>query len=185
VRTEIVDQAGLLSRAMRGEVRAYERIVELHQDSAFRVAWLITHSAADAEEVAQDAFLKAHRALGKFREGAPFRPWLLRIVANEAHNRRAANSRRERLTRRAGEEGGDWIAASPETALIASDGRGELIAALRKLDERDRLVIAYRYFLELSEAETAAALGCRRGTVKSRLSRALVRLRAEMEKSDG
>jgi RNA polymerase sigma-70 factor (ECF subfamily) len=183
VNTATLDEASLIVRAKRGELRAYEELVELHQGIAFRVAWLITGSAADAEEAAQDAFLKAHRALGRFRDGAPFRPWLLRIAANEAHNRRAANSRRERLLQRVGEEDRDRVAVSPETAFIDSDRRGALIAALGRLNERDRLVISYRYLLELSEAETAAAMGCRQGTVKSRLSRALGRLRTEMEKS--
>ncbi len=167
-------------------MRAYEQIVEQHQATAFRVAWLITGSSADAEEAAQDAFLKAYRALGRFRDGAPFRPWLLRIVANEARNRRIAAGRRERLTLRALEEQRhDEPVASPEAELLEADAREELIAALQRLDERDRLAIACRYFLELSEAETAAALDCRRGTVKSRLSRALDRLRVELEESDG
>jgi RNA polymerase sigma factor (sigma-70 family) len=178
--------ARLIARAKRGDLRAYEQIVEQHQATAFRVAWLITASSADAEEAAQDAFLKAYRALGKFRDGAPFRPWLLRIVANEARNRRVAAGRRERLALRllttpVEEEAG----ISPEAALLESDTREELISALGSLEDRDRLVIACRYFLDLSEAETAAALGCRRGTVKSRLSRALARLRAEMEDDRG
>ena len=178
-------EASLIARAKRGEVRAYEEIVAGHQATAFRVAWLISGSATDAEEAAQDAFLKAYRALGRFRDGAPFRPWLLRIVANEARNRRVAAGRRERLALRALEERRrDEPAASPEEALLEAEGRGELIAALGRLDERDRLAVAYRYFLDLSEAEMAAALGCRRGTVKSRLSRALARLRTEMEAAD-
>lgn len=183
MKTATLDEASLIVRAKRGELRAYEEVVALHQDIAFRVAWLITGSAADAEEAAQDAFLKAYRALGRFRDGAPFRPWLLRITANEARNRRVANSRRERLLRRIGEEDRDRIAVSPETTILDSDRRQALIVALWQLTERDRLVIAYRYLLEFSEAETAAALGCRQGTVKSRLSRALGRLRAEMEKA--
>jgi RNA polymerase sigma factor (sigma-70 family) len=166
-------------------MRAYEQIVEQHQATAFRVAWLITGSSADAEEAAQDAFLKAYRALGRFRDGAPFRPWLLRIVANEARNRRVAAGRRERLALRAlEEERHDQPVASPEAELLEADAREELLAALRRLDERDRLAIACRYFLELSEAEMAAALDCRRGTVKSRLSRALAKLRAELEVGD-
>jgi RNA polymerase sigma-70 factor (ECF subfamily) len=180
------DDASLLARAKRGELRAYEQIVERQQATAFRVAWMITGSAADAEEATQDAFLKAYRALGRFREGAPFRPWLLKIVANEARNRRVAAGRRERLAFRALEErSADDRDPSPETTLLAADQRAELIEALRRLDERDRLAIAYRYFLDLSEAEMAAVLGCRRGTVKSRLSRALARLRAEMEGERG
>lgn len=165
-------------------MRAYEQIVEQHQATAFRVAWLITGSSADAEEAAQDAFLKAYRALGRFRDGAPFRPWLLRIVANEARNRRVAAGRRERLVLRALEGRQGEPAASAEREVLAAQQHEELIAALRRLEERDRLAIACRYFLELSEAEMAATLDCRRGTVKSRLSRALNRLRAELEVGD-
>jgi RNA polymerase sigma-70 factor (ECF subfamily) len=72
-------------------------------------------------------------------------------------------------------------APSPEAALIDAERREQLIAALNRLDERDREALACRYFLDLSEAETAAALGIRRGTVKSRLSRVLDRLRTELE----
>jgi RNA polymerase sigma-70 factor, ECF subfamily len=180
-----LSEAELVARAKRGDERAYERIVEQHQTIAFRVAWLITSSAADAEEAAQDAFLKAHRALARFRDGAPFRPWLLRIAANEARNRRAVAHRHQRLALRAAEERRpDDAVPSPEAALLDSERRAELLAALSRLPERDRLAIACRYFLELSEAEMAAALMCRRGTVKSRLSRALARLRKEVEADD-
>jgi len=188
VGSQAAEEARLVARAKQGEAHAYEQIVEQHQATAFRVAWLITGSAADAEEAAQDAFVKAHRALDRFRDGAPFRPWLLRIVANEARNRRLAAGRRERLALRAVEgHRGEEPAASPEQRVLEADARSELLAALQRLDERDRLAIACRYLLELSEAETAAALGWRRGTVKSRLSRALNRLRATMEggESDG
>jgi RNA polymerase sigma-70 factor (ECF subfamily) len=181
-----LDEPALIERAKRGDAAAYERIVSEHQTIAFRTAWTITGSAAEAEEAAQDAFLKAHRALGRFRRGAPFRPWLLRIVANEARNRRAAAGRRERLAVRAAEErrAGDAV-PSPEAALLDSERRVELLRALERLGEADRTVIACRYLLELSEAESAAVLGVRRGTVKSRLSRALARLRAELEAGDG
>jgi RNA polymerase sigma factor (sigma-70 family) len=177
---DIAEQA-LLARAREGDVRAYEELVNQHQATAFRVAWLITRSSPDAEEVAQDGFLKAYRALGRFHEGAPFRPWLLRIVANEARNRKVATQRRERLALKAIEGQAPDGAAPAEVEAIASSERAELIAAISRLDERDQLVIGARFFLELSEAEAAAALGVRRGTVKSRLSRALARLREEME----
>ena len=150
-----------------------------HAQIAFRTAYLVTGSAADAEEAAQDAFVKAHAALGRFRPEAPFRPWLLKIVANEAKNRRRSAGRRGTLALRAARESpsGDAV-PSPERALLAAEERAALLGVLESLDERDRLVIGCRYLLELSEAETAAALGCRPGTVKSRLSRALERLRA-------
>ena len=180
-----LDEQALVDRAKRGELGAYEEIMRAHQAIAFRTAWVITGSAADAEEAAQDAFMKAYKALSRFRRGAPFRPWLLAIVANEARNRARAAGRRERLALRAYEErrpGG--AVPPPEAALLVAERRGELLAALGRLSEADRHAIACRYFLELSEAETAAALGCARGTVKSRLSRALNRLRAQMEASD-
>jgi RNA polymerase sigma factor (sigma-70 family) len=175
----------LVARARRGELDAYEEIVRRHQSIAFRTAWVITGSAADAEEAAQDAFVKAHAALGRFRQGAPLRPWLLTIVANEARNRVKAAGRRERLALRVAEErrpGG--AVPSPEAALLDSEQREELLTAVGGLSAADREAIACRYFLELSEEETAAALGCPRGTVKSRLSRALGRLRERMEVAD-
>jgi RNA polymerase sigma factor (sigma-70 family) len=143
---------------------------------------LITGSAADAEEAAQDGFVKAYRALGRFRRGAPFLPWVLEIVANEARNRRRSAGRRSALAlRAAGSTASGDAAPSPEGALLATEEREGLLAAVNGLRDDDRLVIGCRYFLELSEEETAAALGIRRGTVKSRLSRALERLRAQLE----
>jgi RNA polymerase sigma factor (sigma-70 family) len=176
-----LEEERLVERARRGELVAYEELVRRHQTIAFRVAYLRTRSAEEAEDAAQEAFVKAWRALGRFRPGAPFRPWLLKIVANEAHNRARAAGRRERLVWRAGEErrpGG--AVPPPEAALLASDRRAELAAALERLPRRDRLVLECRYLLDLSEAETAAAVGCARGTVKSRTSRALARLRNEL-----
>jgi RNA polymerase sigma factor (sigma-70 family) len=180
VEAERIAEASLLARAREGDVRAYEELVERHQAVAFRVAWLVTRSTPDAEEAAQDGFVKAYRALGRFREGEPFRPWLLAIVGNEARNRRVAAGRRERLALRAGEER-PTVAAAAEAEALAAGEREELLAVVGRLPERDRLVIGARFFLELNEAETAAALGIRKGTVKSRLSRALERLRKEVE----
>jgi RNA polymerase sigma factor (sigma-70 family) len=174
-------ESDLVERARAGDAQAYEALVREHQGIAFRTAYLLTGSAADAEESAQDGFVKAYRALGRFRRGAPFRPWVLEIVANEARNRRRSAGRRTALAVGAAAEAPSGEAApSPEGVLLASEERGDLLAAVNALREDDRLVLACRYFLELSEEETAAALGIRRGTVKSRLSRALERLRAEL-----
>ncbi len=174
------NEAALIARAQRGDSVAYGSLVRAHQDIAFRVACLAGGSAAEAEEAAQEGFVKAWRALPRFRAGAPFRPWLLAIVANEARNRRRAAGRRAGLALRAAEQAERSSAsdASPETLVLAGARRDTLLAALAALDERDRAVLTCRYLLELSEAETAAALGCRRGTVKSRTARALERLRA-------
>jgi RNA polymerase sigma factor (sigma-70 family) len=171
-------EAALVERARDGDAVAYGSLVRAHQDIAFRVACLAGGSASEAEEAAQEGFVKAWRALPRFRAGAPFRPWLLAIVANEARNRRRAAGRRAGLALRAAELAErDPGAPSPETQLLTTMRRDALLAALGELDERDRSVLTCRYLLELSEEETAAALGCRRGTVKSRTSRALARLR--------
>ena len=162
-------------RAQRGDPRAFEELVRPHQEIAFRVAYLITRNAAEAEDAAQDGLVKAWRALGRFRAGAPLRPWLLRIVANEARNRRRSAGRRERLALRAASPG--EAAPSPEEAVLAAEERARLLAALDGLPEQARLVLACRHLLSLSEEETAAALDVRLGTVKSRSARALDRLR--------
>lgn len=153
----------------------------MHQGIAFRTACLITRSTADAEEAAHDAFLKAFRSLPRFRPDAPFRPWLLAIVANEARNRQRSSRRRDALAiRAAGEIRPGDAAPSPEAAVLARERRALLLEAVDRLGEEHRLVVVCRYFLDLSEAETATVLGIRPGTVKSRLSRALDHLREEV-----
>lgn len=172
------EDAALVERAQHGDADAYGELVRRYQAVATRTAYVITGAAADAEEAAQDGFTKAYFALDRFRAGAPFRPWLLRIVANEAKNRRKAAGRRPTVDLSVAEDrpSGD-TALSPEAAALASERRESVLGALRKMREEDRLIIAYRYFFDLSEAEMADALGIARGTVKSRLSRALARLR--------
>ena len=174
-------EAVLLARARDGDLDAYEQLVRLHQQLAFRTALVLARNVADAEEAAQDAFVKAWRALPRFDPSRPFRPWLLTIVANEARNRRRSAGRREALALRAAASrpADAERLPSPELALLVAERDAALAAALERLDDRDRQVIACRYLLDLSEAETAAALGWRVGTVKSRLSRALERLRAQ------
>jgi RNA polymerase sigma-70 factor (ECF subfamily) len=180
-----LDETDLIERTKRGDADAYEALVHAYQGIAFRTAYLISGSAADAEEAAQDGFIKAFRQIGRFRSGEPFRPWLLRIVANEAHNRRRSAGRRARLAlRAAGEQGSGDAVPSPEDFALSAERGSEVLAAVESLSEEHRLVIVCRYFLDLSEEETAAALGIRRGTVKSRLSRALDRLREEFGGDD-
>src|SRR4029453_7775357 len=106
-----LDDAELVERAKRGDLRAWETILRgypglafrtAYPPRAFRTAYLLSGNAAAAEEAVQDGFVKAYRALGRFRRGAPLRPWLLRIVSNEARNRRRSAGRREALPPRAG-----------------------------------------------------------------------------------
>jgi RNA polymerase sigma-70 factor (ECF subfamily) len=175
------DDIALAERARRGDERAFEELVRMYQSIAFRTAYLLTGSVADAEDAAQVGFVKAWKALPRFRRGAPFKPWLLRIVANEAHNRRRSAGRLEavRLRATAAHPPAD-AAPSPEGAALKTERREQLLAAVQRLGDRDRDVLTCRYFLELSEEETAAALDVRRGTVKSRTARALARLQAEV-----
>ena len=161
-------------------------MVQRHADIAFRTAYLITGSAADADDAAQDGFIAAYRALRRFRPGAPLRPWLLRIVANAARNQRRSSRRRAELSSRWAESLRTSDAApSPEAEAEAAEERAALLRAVVSLDDADRDVIACRYFLELGVAETAAVLDCAEGTVKSRLSRALARLRGRMQPDEG
>lgn len=172
------EERDLVLRAQGGDARAYDDLVRPHHTIAFRVAYLITRNAADAEDAAQDALAKAWRALGRFRAGEPLRPWLLQIVANEARNRRRSAGRRDQLTlRAAGAVSSGEAAPSPEELALGADERQALLAALDRLPEPAREILACRYLLELSEEETAQALGLRLGTVKSRSARALDRLR--------
>ncbi len=182
-----LDESALVEAARTGDAAAYAQLVRRYQDLAFRVAYLNTRHEADAADAAQEAFVKAYYALPRFREDAPFRPWLLRIVANEARNRRRAAGRRERLALRAAVAPDAAAEGTPEDDALLTERRETLLAALAKLWQKDRQVIEYRYFLDLSETEMAEVMGVRPGTVKSRLSRALAKLRpllAEIEGAD-
>jgi RNA polymerase sigma factor (sigma-70 family) len=173
-----LDDIDLVERARRGDVAAYEELVCRHQEIAFRTACFMTRDAEAAKDAAQSGFTKAYFALHRFRPGAPFRPWLLKIVANEARNQVRSAHRRSRYELQLAEgRSRDDAAPSPEAAALEALSRDALLQALNSLPENAREIIACRYFLELSEAEMAVVLKCARGTVKSRLSRALGLLR--------
>ena len=174
-----VAEVELVERARGGDVLAYGELVDRYRAIAFRTAYLIARDTGEAEDAAQEAFVKAYYALDRFRSDAPFRPWLLRIVANEAKNRVRASGRRERLSLRAAAQPGE-AAPSPEAAALEGERNRALLAALDRLRPADREILTCRFLLDLSEAETAEALGIRRGTVKSRTARALGRLRARL-----
>ena len=175
-----LDETELVERARQGDVAAYEELVRTFQDLAYRAACLVV-GPAEAEDAVQEAFVKAYGALPGFRRGWPFRPWLLRIVTNEARNRRRAGGRRTALALRVIEDRPpDDAAPSPEVAVLVRERRQVLAAAIERLRDEDRLVVTCRYLLELSEAETAQTLGLPAGTVKSRLARSLARLRVDL-----
>lgn len=163
-----------------GDADAYAHLVRRHAPVAVRTAALLG-AGADSEDVVQDAFVKAYRTLHRFRAGAPFRPWLLRIVANETANLHRAAGRRAAREQRAWELTEQLLLAEdPAEAALTRDRRAALVRGLAALPPQQRHVVTCRFLLDLDEAETAAVLGWPRGTVKSRLHRALARLRAEL-----
>lgn len=174
------DESAWIARAQAGDERAWFHLVTGYQEVAFRLAYLILGSAADAEDVAQEAFVRAYLALDRFDGARPFRPWLLQIVRNQARNHRRSLSRYlAYLTR--------WRAEEPDTAVAHSTHQARTDArllwqAVQKLPPKGREIVYLRYFLEMSEAETAVILDIPTGTAKSRLSRALSQLRGVIER---
>ena len=160
-----------------GDRDAYAELVNRHAPVAIRTAALLG-AGAEAEDVVQEAFVKAYAALDRFLPGAPFRSWLLRIVANETHNLHRASGRRMARERRAWEQS-QLLHARPDDpaeALLSLERQSALVRGLARLSPEHRQVVTCRYLLDLDEAETAAVLGWPRGTVKSRLRRALIKL---------
>jgi RNA polymerase sigma-70 factor (ECF subfamily) len=145
---------------------------------AHRAAFLLG-AGEEADDVVQEAFVKAFRHLSRFRAGEPFGPWLLRIVANETRNLTRSRRRRAALALRLA--GPDTTAPDgPVDEVLAAERRAGLVAAVNALPDRERKVLVCRYFLDLSEAETAQVLACPLGSVKSRTWRALNRLRGSL-----
>ncbi len=173
----------LIDAAKSGDVEAFGALVARYQTAAVRIAAIALGSGSDADDVAQEAFVKAYRALPRFRAEAGFQPWLFRIVTNTARNRLRGEKRHRALTLRTAaltpEDRRGEGSAEAEHAVHLAD-RGHLVEAINRLRTDDRLILAYRWYDEMSETEIADALGCRRGTVKSRLSRAMNRLRKEL-----
>lgn len=166
-----------MAKACAGDHDAYAVLVARYTAAAHRTAYLLG-AGADADDVMQEAFVKAYHGLRGFRAGAAFRPWLLRIVANESRNLQRSRRRRSAVTDRLARSEPETLASGdPESRLLTAEASAALLAAVHALPDKDRGAVICRYFLDLSEAETAQVLGVRRGTVKSRLSRALVKLR--------
>jgi RNA polymerase sigma-70 factor (ECF subfamily) len=163
-----------VARTLDGDLDAYASLVARYTAVAHRAA-VLSGAGDEAEDVVQEAFVKAFRSLGTFRQGEPFRPWLLRIVLNETSNLRRTLRRRDALALRAASA--ERTHDGPEADVLGQERREALLAAVQDLPDKDRLVLACRYFLDLGEADTAQVLGWPVGSVKSRTARALARLR--------
>jgi RNA polymerase sigma-70 factor (ECF subfamily) len=176
-------EAALVARAAAGDGEAYADLVRPHERVAYRVAVAITGWGADAQEAVQNAHVKAYRSLGRFRRGAAFRPWLLRIVVNEAHNVRRSERRHRRLAVRASQ----WhepAKASADEAVAAREEAETVLSGLEQLSDADRLVLGLRYFAQLPDGEAAQLAGTTPGTYRVRLLRARHRLREVLEDLD-
>jgi RNA polymerase sigma-70 factor (ECF subfamily) len=169
--------AELVIAARTGDLDAFTELVERYRLPALRFAYGIAGN--EAEDAVQEAFVKAFRNLGGFRTEAAFKPWLFTIVANEARNRRRSLSRRNKLELQVREQPRP-VGVAVDEVFAQHDQRQRLLDVVSRLPGRYREVIALRYFAELSESETAEVLSCPLGTAKSRLSRALAVLRAQL-----
>lgn len=164
------DERALVRGAQRGSASDLEALFRLHWPRALRAAYLVTHDAQAAEDIAQESFLAAVRALDRFDRRRPFGPWLHRIAVNRAIDWTRARQLRSEV------ELGDSLPASERAARPGDD----VLAALARLAPEQRAVIVMRYLLELTPGEIAEALGLPRGTVNSRLRRGLDTLAEEL-----
>ena len=158
-----------------GNIAGLEALVREHYAEAVRVAYLITRDCALAEDVAQEAFIRAYEGIAGFDPTRPFAPWLFRIVVNctlNATKRRAredARQIRHGLTEAVTIDATPDTALGPEESLERSEMRQSVWTALGELPPKQRAAVVLRYYLGRSEAEMAQELGCSRGTVKWRL----------------
>ncbi len=164
--------------AQSGSEQALEHLYRRHWPWAHRAAYLVVHDAAAAEDIAQEAFLAAIRSLERFDRRRPFGPWLNRIVVNRAIDWARARSLRRETGAEFEAEAAAEPAASESGSSVYSD---EVVAGLRKLSPEHRAVVVLRYLLDYTPGEIANALDVPRGTVNSRLRRALDRLGSDME----
>lgn len=175
----------LITRARQGDGSAWEVLVRRHQEPAFRLAYLLVGNRAEAEDVTQEAFLRAYKAIERFDSSRPFRPWLLAITANLARNKKRSIGRYFAAVMRFRDQvqkpQKDLELNRLENQVTHQLEAQRLWKAIQKLDDKDQQIIYLRYFLDLPVSETAETLDIAQGTVKSRLSRALGRLQKIIE----
>ncbi len=178
-----MDQPELIARARRGDGVAFGALVEADLPAMVRLAAVVSGNAADAEDIVQEALTKVLQSLRRFDESRPFRPWFATIVANQARNWKRSRGRQLRLVQRIALQAHLPERFVEEIVLEADEG-SRVVAALQSLDRHDREVLALRFLVGLSERESADALGIAVGTVKSRTSRALERMRTQWDSVD-
>jgi len=164
-----VNNAELITAAREGNTAAWEALVSTYQEPVFRLAYLFLGDPDEAQDLAQETFIRAWYALPRFDASLPVRPWLLRIASNLAKNKLRSLGRFFSALTRFGRQPAD---SSPDP-----DDAGLLWQAIRRLDGNHQRALYLRYFMEMPEAEMAQALIIAPGTVKSRLHRAHKALR--------
>ena len=178
-----MDESALIQLAVQQDEQAWETLIRAHQQAVFRLAYLFTGDPDEAEDVTQETFIRAFHFIDRFDPSRAFQPWILSIAANLARNRLRGFKRYlaalQGLARRQPDPG----LRQPPDPAAAEDAQEAWRSAL-KLSPDDQQVLYLRYFLELTEQETSAVLGIPPGTVKSRLHRALDRLRARLKVDD-
>lgn len=177
-----MSEVNLVKQAHQGHEAAWTALIELHQEAIFRLAYLLLHNSDDAKDIAQETFIRAFQALDQFDQTRPLRPWLSRITINLARNRQRSLGRYvAHLTRWFQQESTNNVEICPHELHLQAWQSQTLWQAIRRLSQTDQEIIYLRYFLELSITETAQAVEIAPGTVKSRLHRALGRLRQVIE----
>ena len=176
------EAARFLDRLRAGDDRAFEELVRTHQHRVFAVALRMLGNAAEAEEIAQEAFLRAHRSLGDFRGDAKLSTWLYAIASRLCLNRLAAGERRH------GREGEETLlrlshrSLGPDAALERGELEVALHRAIAELADERRIVVVLRDIEGLAYEEIAQVLGIEVGTVRSRLHRARADLKGKLER---
>ncbi len=178
-----MDEREAISRLKRGDISGLETLVRTYQLRATRAAYLIVYDSQQAEDIVEDAFLRAYERINQFDSGRPFGPWFFRMVVNIAQRTATQRERQISLdsmiadTDMALEEVLADMTPGPEELVEKADIHMAVWAALRKLTPMQRATVVQRYFLDMSENEIATDLDCPPGTIKWRLHTARARLR--------
>jgi RNA polymerase sigma-70 factor (ECF subfamily) len=174
-----VTEAQQIRLARQGDQTAWEALMRAHQEPVFRLAYLLLGDPDEAEDIAQETFLRAYKALDGFDTERPLRPWLLRIASNLAHNRHRSLGRYIAALTRFAQQDPEGI----KSTTIEPEGESQALwQAVKKMKQPFQEVIYLRYFLDMPENEMAETLDIPAGTVKSRLHRALSKLRGIIER---
>jgi RNA polymerase sigma-70 factor (ECF subfamily) len=181
------DDAALIAASQKGDTRAFGELVRRYQRAVHRLAWSLTRSDSDADDLAQETFVRAWGAIGRFELGQPLYPWLARIVTNQAfslfrHRKRRPETSIEPLV----EAGQQWgVEDDPAEHAAGSERDARLRACFGELPPEHQAVLALRAVQDLSYDEIAKVLNIPIGTVMSRLSRARGELKRRLAEQGG